>query len=311
MKRLRFLGDALRVQLSHFPELTLLGVSGIALGAVCAVLAVIGGGEIPPEGSLIDTATFDVAVGLFVLTLSALAPVVTWTSKGRRRWSRLLVAFTLYGYVIETLQAFRGLDPRFSRVAGPLDQAAGGIFFLVALGILACFGVLGVKNFRIRPSPVVVAIRYGVIASAIGFGVGIWMSLVTNGRVAPEAGNLLVPHAVGFHGLQAIPIVALLLHWSAASRSAVRTMVHLAGLAWLAACTALTWQAGSGHATFELTLATATAVLCFTVFALTALIAAQMWMGFTATPVWTDSQNMRDPGGVQERRKARRAGSVQ
>ena len=147
MKRLGLLGTAIRGPLVQLPALTGLGVVGLTLGAMCVAGAIARGVEVPPEGNLLETATFDGALGLFILTLAVLAPGVEWTRRGRRIWVRLLVGFTLYAYAIETTQAFRGLDPRFSRVAGPLDQAAGGIFFLTALGIMCCFLVPLIFDF--------------------------------------------------------------------------------------------------------------------------------------------------------------------
>lgn len=92
-------------------------------------------------------------------------------------------------------------------MATPLDQAAGGIFFLVALAILCCFVVLAVKYFCAPTNSLTVAVRYGAAASFVAFGVRIWMSVVTRGRFVPDASNLLLPHAVGFHGLQVLPVL--------------------------------------------------------------------------------------------------------
>lgn len=250
-QRLAFAGQAFRAQLKQLPALTVMGLLGLGLGALCAGVALVHRSEVPPEGDLLDTATFDAALGIFILTLAALAPGVEWGGRTRQVWARFLVAFTLYAYAIETIQAFRGLDPRFSRVASPLDQAAGGIFFLVALAIMVCFSVLAVKYFRAPTHSLAVAVRYGAAASFIAFGVGIWMSIVTRGRVVPNAGNLLVPHAVGFHGLQVLPLLALFLRWGNTSESTARRRVHAAGLVWLAACLALAWQAASGRASFN------------------------------------------------------------
>jgi hypothetical protein len=257
-------------QLHYFPQCTWAGFAGVTVGVFCAAVAGIRGVEIPPEGNLLDTATFNIALGIFILTLSALAPGVSWSKRGQRRWSRMLVVFTLYSYGIETVQAFRGLDPRFSRVAGPIDQAAGGIFFLVALSVLACFVILVMKYFRVDGTPLVLAVRYGAIASMIAFGVGIWMSVVTQGRTVPAAGNLLVAHAFGFHGLQAVPIVAFLIQQSKMPQSSMRSLVHWAGLAWVSVCVALAFQSGSGHAIFDLTPAAITAALCLMIFVITA-----------------------------------------
>lgn len=278
MKRLQFLADALRMRLAQSRALMWLGLAGLALGAGCALAALARGIEIPPEGNLVDTATFDAALGFFMLTIAALAPGVHWAPRGRRRWTGALVGFTCYAYTIETVQAFRGLDPRFSRVAGPLDQAAGGIFFLVALAIMGCFGVLAAKYFRAPATSVAVAVRYGAAASGVAFAVGIWMSLATGGRFVPEAGNLLFVHAVGFHGLQAVPAVALLLRWADTAPSAAGRRVHVAGFAWVAACLALAWQSGSGRALAEWSPATLIACLGLMAFGVVAAVAAFDWL---------------------------------
>jgi hypothetical protein len=193
-------------------------------------------------------------------------------------WARLLAAFTVYGFTIETLQAFRGLDPRFSRVAGPVDQLVGLIFFVVALVIMICFAILATKYFRTSSSPVNLAVRYGAVASAVGFVIGIWMSIVTRGRMVPESGNLLVVHAIGFHGIQAIPAVAWLLQYSKISQAAAHAQVHLAGLTWTGACIALALQSFSGRAAIEIAPATLTAALCLAVFGITAVRAAGTWL---------------------------------
>ncbi|MGH7563358.1 MAG: hypothetical protein ACREK5_02915 [Gemmatimonadota bacterium] len=284
-RRLEFLAKVLGGQLARSLDLTALGVLGLVLGGLCAAAALVRGAAIPREGNLLETASFDGAVGVFILTLAVLALGVSWTPRGRRVWGGFLIALTLYSYGIETLQAFRGLDPRFSRVAGPLDQAAGGLFFLAAVGIMVCFIVLAVKYFRAEPDPVTVAVRYGAAASLVAFGVGIWMSLVTNGRHVPEAGNLLFLHATGFHGLQAVPLVALLLRWAGPPESAARRRVHLAGMAWLGACLAIALQSGSGRGITEPSPATAATVVLLLVFGVTAFLALLAWL--STAPPWS------------------------
>ena len=277
-KRIEFLTLTLERQLRSASELVWLGAAGIALGAACGIVAMIRGPEILPEGNLMDTAVFNGSVGIFMMTLAALVPNVRWTRRGKQVWTRLLVTFTLYAYGIETVQAFRGLDPRFSRVAGPVDQVAGLVFFLVALAIMVCFAILAVKYFLTESSLVTLGVRYGAVACAIAFGFGIWMSLVTEGRLVAESGNLLVVHAIGFHGLQTIPMVALLLNWSALPRPLVRAILHAAGLTWLGACAALGWQSMSGRAILSLAPATAAAALSLAAFALMAAVALGAWL---------------------------------
>jgi len=112
-----------------------MGVVGISLGIFClAVMALRGGAPIPPEGDLQKPATFDIAVGIYLLTLALLLPSAGFSERGRKRWVAWNVGLFAYAFGIENIQIFRGLDPRFSRVAGPLDQILGLVFFIVWSG---------------------------------------------------------------------------------------------------------------------------------------------------------------------------------
>ena len=138
--------------------------------------------------------------------------------------------------------------------------------------------VLVVKYFRAPAGPITVAVRYGGAASIMAFGVGIWMSVVTQGRHVADAGNLLVVHATGFHGLQVVPMIALLLQWAETRASLARWRVHVAGVTWLGACLAITWQSGSGRSVVELSPATAVTALCLLAFSVTGVLAARSWL---------------------------------
>ncbi len=251
------MGRLLRLYARELP-LFWTGVLGIALGTVCFVAMAFHGVIVEPEGNLYKAATFDIAVGLFLLTLGLIVRIAEVSP----RWRWTLIGLTLFGYGVETIQIFRGYDPRFSRVSSPLDQAIGGIFLLSALGIMVWFLVLVVRFF-FRPTtgeggPLVLALRYGAAASLLAFGVGIAMSALGGPRVG-ESGNLLPLHAAGFHGLQAIPLVALLLGWAQVPEEKSRRAVHLAGLAWIAACLAIAWQTAQGRSVLESSAATAIA----------------------------------------------------
>ena len=115
---------------------------------------------------------------------------------------------------------------------------------------MVCFLVLMVRFFFRETAgeggALVLALRYAASASLLAFAVGIGMSALGGPRVG-ETGNLLPLHAAGFHGLQAIPLVALLLKWASAPEGEVRRAVHLAGLLWLAACFAIAWQTFQGR----------------------------------------------------------------
>jgi hypothetical protein len=252
-------------------------LAGIGLGGVCFLAMAVEGPLVEPEGQLFKAASFDIAVGIFLLTLGLIVPSAGFSQRRRKLWRRSLIALVSYGYAVETSQIFRGLDPRFSRVGSNLDGMIGGFFFLSALGIFVLFLILAARFFfrstAAEGGALVLALRYGAVAAVLAFGVGIAMSLHGGPRVGPS-GNLLPLHAAGFHGLQAVPPVALLMAWSRASGEASRRAVHLTGLAWLAACAAIAWQSVSGRSVLELSAATAAAAAALAVWGALLLRAA-------------------------------------
>jgi hypothetical protein len=243
------------------------GLLGLFLGACCFLGVAVHGVIVEPEGNLYKAATFDLAVGIFLLTLALIARA----GGVGRGWRFTLVGLALFGYGVETTQIVRGYDPRFSRVSSPLDQAIGGLFFLSALGILVCFLVLMARFFfrttRAEGGTLILALRYGTFACLLAFGVGIAMSVLGGPRLG-ESGNLLPLHAAGFHGLQAIPLVALLLDWARVPDSESRRSIHLAGVLWISACLAIAWQTFSGRSVLEPSAATAVALLVLLAWAL-------------------------------------------
>ena len=207
-----------RSRLMENRALVLLGVAGIALGVFCLVVSAARGGiPIGREGDLMKPTTFDIAVGIFILTEALLLPSANFTERGRSRWVGWMIGLVAYGYTIETVQIFRGLDPRFSKIGTPVDRILGLVFFLTALSIMVLFILMAARFFRRdrddADSAVLLAIKYGCATALGAFAAGIWMS-VNAGRQTGATGNILPLHALGFHGLQAVPLVALLLIWA-------------------------------------------------------------------------------------------------
>ncbi|MGH7506684.1 MAG: hypothetical protein ACRELX_13580, partial [Longimicrobiales bacterium] len=145
--------------------------------------------------------------------------------------------------------AIRGLDPRFPAAGGTLDQVAGALFGVIALITIVLFVILVRGFFRRNALPdhphLRSAVRYGVAAIAFAFGTGIVMSVLRT-RIVAETGSLMPMHAAGFHGLQAVPLVALLVGWSALAPDTRMRLTHLAGIGWLVLCAGLLWQALAG-----------------------------------------------------------------
>ncbi|MGH7555168.1 MAG: ABA4-like family protein, partial [Longimicrobiales bacterium] len=222
------------------------GSAGLVLAAIClAVAAFNGGWLLEPEGRLREAVKFDIAFGIYWLSLALLVPLAGFTPRGRKRWVAWSGGLLLYSYAMENVQTWRGLDPRFSTVAGLVDQILGIVFFVTALGVMTLFIILMLKFFRRDALPdhpaLRLALRYAGVAALIAFGAGIVMSGVS-GRFVNGAGNIMPLHAAGFHGLQALPLVALLLGWSGMPAEASRSWVHVAGSSWLLFCLGLIVQ---------------------------------------------------------------------
>lgn len=241
------------------------GIAGAALALVTAgVAAVNGGWLLGAEGRLLEAVKFDVAIGIYLLTLALILPFAGFSAPGRRRFVGWILGLAVFAYGMENVQAWRGLDPRFSAVAGPLDQILAGVFFLSALGLLVLF-VLLLRPF-FRPDalpdhpPLRLALRYAAGAVMMAFGIGIVMSVVTFGRTL-GSGDMMPTHAAGFHALQAVPLVALLLGAATLSEERLRFWTHLAGGGWLLFCLGLALQALSGQAPLAPTPALAASLL--------------------------------------------------
>jgi hypothetical protein len=266
---------------SQVRPITYLALLGLTLAFVCAVIGVVHGMLIAPEGDLTKAMSFDAAVGIYLLTIALFVPLAHFTPKGLKHWMGWTVGLGLYSFTIETGQILRGLDPRFSRVAGPVDQIAGAVFFLVALGILSLFVILMVKLFRrkaVGPEALVLlGIRYAAIASSIAFAAGIWMT-AAQGRKFGAAGNILPLHALGFHALQGIPLVAWLLSQSNVAVDTARRWIQVSGIAWAAACVFVAWQTAAGQPVTEVSVAMGLAVAAMLVWAISFLRASQSWL---------------------------------
>jgi hypothetical protein len=169
------------------------------------------------------------------------------------RWSYIVLA--LYSYGIETIQNFRGVNPRFVENGSPADAAFAMIFGLVALLLVVYYLVFAVHFFRPkarqnRPE-LILGIRYAMIAVMISFAAGIWIS-VTQSRFTGMDGNIIWLHGLGFHALQAIPLVAWLSERSGLAPGVRRRFIHVAGVSYLLGLLAVGWQTAIGRSVLEL-----------------------------------------------------------
>ncbi|MBD5797259.1 hypothetical protein BHU24_05065 [Bacillus pseudomycoides] len=233
------------------------GLLGFLLGIVCAIFIGIYGAIINPEGDLSKALSFNFALGLFLLTTAAILPFSGLTSKKRIFFRRSYILFSLYSYGIETIQHFRGINPRFSKQGHFLDAIFGSLFGLIAIAMILYYVVLAWKFFcsgsMNQHSIFILSIRYGMISTILAFVAGLWMIIIQD-RFTGIHGNIIWLHGLGFHGLQAIPLIACFLHINHhSSKKTQRHLIHIAGFSWLMAVLLVGLQTILGYSIFKLT----------------------------------------------------------
>lgn len=199
--------------------------------------------------------------------------------------STLVVVVILVEYAVITLQAARGTRSHFN-VATPLDKA---LFSVMGVSITALWtGTLVLTLFLLRTRIDDAAnrwgVRFGAVLSLIGLALGGLMVVPTPRQAAtlgtdafdgligahsvgvPDGGpglpltgwstvggDLRIPHFVGMHALQALPLVVVILvllsrRYARLRDDAVRgRLVIVAGLAYAGALALVTWQALRGQ----------------------------------------------------------------
>lgn len=248
--------------------LVLTGLLGFLLAGVCAIWVMLHGGFVAPKGDVSKAFSFNAALGVFLLSTAAIIPFSSLGKRSRAffRWSYILLA--LYSYGAETMQNFRGVDPRFVRNGTPFDVAVGSIFTFVALLLVLFYGFLAVQYFRkkaytLQPK-LVMGIRYAMIAIMLSFAAGVWISFNT-GRIVGQHGNIIWLHGVGFHALQAVPFVAWLCERKKHVYASCHRFIHLTGIAYLIGLVAIGWQTFLGRAVLEWSVLPLLAACCFLV----------------------------------------------
>jgi hypothetical protein len=252
----------------------LLVVSGLAHVVVWAVL----GG--PWEGPVTwrKPILFGISGGLTSLSLGW-----AWSKLPLRWGDGWLPATVAWALLVEVaaidLQAWRGVASHFNR-STPFDSVLYDAMGLLILWVTLVAVDLTIRFFRqptALPADMLLAARAGLVLLVISCGLGIWVSVYGDMRVAaglePErygaAGVPKFPHGAVIHALQWLPMLAWAARWAGVTqRRRVWLVAAATGGTTLIGCFALA-QTLAGRSRFDVTTITgallAVGVICLVV----------------------------------------------
>lgn len=236
--------------------LVCLGLLGFVLAGVCAFYWLRFGAIVPPEGNLHRAFSFNAAIAIYILSIAALMPLSGLSKRGLKTIRWLFIGSICIGYVVETIQHFRGIDPRFSLVGTPVDYVLSTLFGIACITLVIVSVMLGASFFRSRayskPSPFIIGTRYAFVSTMFALIGGLIM-IGLQSRFVGE-GNLIVIHGLGFHALQTLPLIGWLTERTDWNDWKARKVVHWGSLNWILASGFIFIQTMMGHTVFEWTL---------------------------------------------------------
>ncbi|RWR06243.1 hypothetical protein QNH23_14380 [Siminovitchia fortis] len=234
--------------------LVIAGLIGFLLAALTGSAILIRGPIVLPEGDLGNAFSFNAAIGIFILSIAAVLPLAGFSHRKRRTVRWLFIFSSLYAYAIETIQHFRGLNPRFSREGGAVDAIAGMAFGVVSLLLVTLCVLLLIQFFKVSHRPLLIlGIRYAFLSVFAANLAGVGMVLLQS-RFVGGAGNLIVLHGMGFHALQTLIVSVWLLEKVKGRDPLKKRLIHYGSAAWMAAILLIGVQTVLGRSVFELSL---------------------------------------------------------
>lgn len=229
------------------------GLIGFLLAGITAVFILFRGSVVLPEGNLGDAFSFNAAIGIFAISIAAILPLAGFSPRKRKAIRRLFIIASLYAYAIETIQHFRGLNPRFSREGSVIDTVVGMLFGVVSLLLIILCLLLTIQFFKASQRPfLIIGICYAFLSILAANLAGIGMILL-EGRFVGSAGNLLVVHGLGFHALQTLVLPGWLLEKVQGRERLKKRMIHFGSISWMFAILLIGVQTVLARSVFEFT----------------------------------------------------------
>ncbi|AOZ94689.1 hypothetical protein PNBC_18280 [Paenibacillus crassostreae] len=257
------------------------GIFGFILSAGIALYIFFQGKIILPEGNMGDAFSFNAGIGMFILSIAVILPFAKLGTRKRKTMRWFYITAALYSYAIETVQNFRGLNPRFSREGTIIDMIGGILFGAVSLVLVSLAVILMIQFFRMKPPYerpfLLMGIRYAFLSILLANLAGIWMILLQN-RSTGADGNLIVLHGIGFHALQTLILPGLLFEKTQVNERFKKLLIHYGSIAWMLSILLIGFQTALGRTVFELTALPILASLLMLVWFGTAITAAALFI---------------------------------
>lgn len=283
------LGQALS---AHRP-LAVATFGSLMIGAIALIGVFVDPRELMNTPIWLKSFKFGVSIAIYTVTLALLLPHVTRARRTARMLCTTIAAGIFLELVLITFQIIRGTLSHFN-FQTPFDTAVtvsmGGIIVIVwmsniALAVLVLASRGGDRALRI-------AIGWGLIIGLVGMGLAFTMTAEEAGLIenptetimgahsvgvadggpglpitgwSTVAGDLRVPHFVGLHAMQIVPLLAIAMAWLAYQHPAIvpeRTrapLAHIVGAAYAGLVALSFWQAARGQSVIRPDLWTLTA----------------------------------------------------
>ncbi len=210
--------------------------SGVAhLGVYC-----IDGGSWEGDISWRKPILFGISAGLTSISMGWVwASLSTWKYDRFLSWTAALALLLEVGLI--DLQQWRGVASHFNRSTA-LDSAIYNLMGLLILWVTGVIIVLTVRSFTTplsQPTPMVIAMQYGLLYRTVSCGLGILININGDLRMQHgmppaqygDAGVPKFPHGVVIHALQWLPIIAWGAAWAHFSTTTQRRIILFASRA--------------------------------------------------------------------------------
>ena len=241
-------------------------------------------------------AKFAVSTAIYMFTLAWVFTYLSDWPRMRKLVGRATAGIFVLEVAIIALQAWRGTTSHFN-VSTPLNAtlfAAMGSAIVVQT-IMSVSVAVALWRQRFEDRALGWALRIGIVITIVGASLGGMMTRPTNSQLdqmratqqaspiigahtvgAPdggsglpgtgwsiEHGDIRVPHFIGLHALQVLPVIALLLWWRRIENARRARLMMVAGGSYATIFLILVWQALRGQALVRPDALTLTALIAW------------------------------------------------